>query len=186
MSSWGKQVIPNVAPGTRFKQIAAGYSHSLALKFDGTVVAWGDDYSGQITELGGLTGVVAIAAGEDHSLALKSDGTVVAWGYNYSGQVTVPGGLAGVVAIAAGYAHNLALVTSANQNITPAIGFRTARNNFVLSWPLTAQGFALQSTTNLTDKNSWTTMTNLPIIVDSQNNVTNLISSGPKFYRLKK
>ena len=34
---WGEQVIPYVQPGTRFTAIAAGGSHSLALKADGTV-----------------------------------------------------------------------------------------------------------------------------------------------------
>src|SRR6185295_9215493 len=79
--------------------IAAGADHSLALKSDGTVVAW-DDIYGQITVPGGLSGVVAVAAGFYYDLALKSDGTVVAWGQNYFGQSTVPGGLNGVVAIA--------------------------------------------------------------------------------------
>ena len=60
--------------------IAAGLDHSLALKSDGTVVAWGYNTSGQTNVPAGLSGVIAIAAGDTHSLALKSDGTVVAWG----------------------------------------------------------------------------------------------------------
>ena len=68
--SWGDQVILNGAPATRFTKIAAGYAHSLALKSDGTVVAWGRNSQGQSTVPGGLNGVVAIAAGTPHSLAL--------------------------------------------------------------------------------------------------------------------
>jgi len=75
----------------------------------GTVVAWGGNYSGQATVPAGLTDVTAIAADASHSLALRSDGTVVAWGYNAYGQSTIPAGLTGVTAIAAGGAHNLAL-----------------------------------------------------------------------------
>src|SRR5204863_8269787 len=60
--------------------IAAGGNHSLALKSDGTVVAWGGNSSGQSTVPGGLNRVVSVAAGGPHSLALKSDGTVVTWG----------------------------------------------------------------------------------------------------------
>src|SRR5216684_561096 len=77
--SWGDQVIPYVQPGARYQAIAAGGYHSLALKSDGTVVAWGCDGSGESTVPANLTGVIAIAAGELHSLALKSDGAVVAW-----------------------------------------------------------------------------------------------------------
>ena len=88
--------------------VAAGDSHSLALRSDGTVVAWGcgtgaSDF-GQCSVPSGLSGVTAIAAGASHSLALKGDGTVVAWGClggDY-GQCSVPGGLSGVTAIAAG------------------------------------------------------------------------------------
>ncbi len=52
--------------------IAAGLSHSLALKNDGTVVAWGRNVEGQTTVPAGLTGVTAIAAGGYHSIALKA------------------------------------------------------------------------------------------------------------------
>jgi len=89
--------------------IAAGDSHTVALKGDGTVVAWGDNGSGKTTVPTGLGGVTAIAAGTSHTAALKNDGTVVAWGSVTFGQTNVPPGLSGVVAIAAGYAHTVAL-----------------------------------------------------------------------------
>jgi alpha-tubulin suppressor-like RCC1 family protein len=84
--------------------IAAGVSHSVALCADGTVVAWGGNYFGQLGDntttdryvpvavntagsaLAGKT-VVAIAAGGYHTLALCSDGTVAAWGANPYGQL---------------------------------------------------------------------------------------------------
>ena len=89
--------------------VAAGASHSLALRADGTVAAWGDNSAGQTTVPVGLSNVVAVAAGGYHSLALRTDGTVAAWGYNGSGQTTVPVGLSNVVAVAAGGSHSLAL-----------------------------------------------------------------------------
>jgi len=67
----------------------AAWAHTVALKSDGTVVAWGDNSKGQTTVPAGLSGVVAIAAGRYHAVALKGDGTVVAWGDNSSGQSTV-------------------------------------------------------------------------------------------------
>jgi alpha-tubulin suppressor-like RCC1 family protein len=111
--------------------ISAGSSHSLAVKSDGTVWAWGSNYYGELgdgtindsstpVQVYGLSGITAVAAGYDHSLALKSDGTVWAWGYGSYGQLgndayvyqqTTPvqaSGLSGVTLIAAGDNHSLA------------------------------------------------------------------------------
>jgi hypothetical protein len=87
--------------------IAAGAGHSLALKSDGTVAAWGWNGHGQTTVPEGLSGVTAIAANAWQSMALKSDGTIVAWGDNRRGQGDVPSGV--FVAIAVGNSHGLAL-----------------------------------------------------------------------------
>jgi hypothetical protein len=84
--------------------IAAGAYHSLALKADGTIVAWGSNSNGQLDVPADLGNVVAIAAGRSYSLALKRDGTVVVWGASM-----VPDELANGVAIAAGARHSLAL-----------------------------------------------------------------------------
>lgn len=89
--------------------IAAGSLHTVALRKDGTVIAWGNNYYGQTDIPAGLTNVVAIAAGGNHCLALKSDGSLVAWGdYGY-GEGGVPSGLSNVTAIASGSTYNLAL-----------------------------------------------------------------------------
>lgn len=76
---------------TRVVSVAAGAYHSLALKSDGTVWAWGSDPYGELgnnsttdspvpVQVSGLTGVMGVAAGSSFSLALNSDGTVSAWG----------------------------------------------------------------------------------------------------------
>ena len=94
-----------------FSPIASGERHSLALRSDGTVVAWGDTTYGKANVPADLTGVVQVAAGGTHSLALKNDGTVVAWGTDFSKNIPMvaPAGLTGVVQVSAGWGHALAL-----------------------------------------------------------------------------
>jgi hypothetical protein len=109
-------VVPNLV---NVAAIAAGDSFSLALKTDGTVVAWGDNSVGQTNVPIGLSSVVAIAAGSAHSLALKSDGTVVAWGNNTYGQCNVPPGLSNnAVFITAGYKHSAVLTKQPGASVT--------------------------------------------------------------------
>jgi uncharacterized repeat protein (TIGR01451 family) len=153
--AWGRNDFGQLGDGTEYSSdvpvevgglnkevvaIAGGAFHSLALRKNGTVVAWGGNDFGQLgdgTETGpnyclgglcsevpveveGLKEVVAIAGGGSHSLALRKDGTVVAWGLNNTGQLgdgnetnsDVPvevSGLKEVVAIAGGEGHSLAL-----------------------------------------------------------------------------
>jgi alpha-tubulin suppressor-like RCC1 family protein len=77
---------------------ALGKNHSVALKNDGTLWAWGYNYYGQIgdnsqsnrsspVQVGSLTTWSAIAAGGSSSHALKNDGTLWAWGAGTSGQL---------------------------------------------------------------------------------------------------
>jgi uncharacterized delta-60 repeat protein len=106
---WGAQSFDSRTSPPPYKAVAAGAYHTVALKGDGTVVAWGWNGDGQTNVPTGLSGVTAIEAGGSHTVALKGDGTVVAWGWNGSGQTSVPGGLSGVTAIAAGQSHTVAL-----------------------------------------------------------------------------
>ncbi|GGU32210.1 PKD domain-containing protein [Lentzea flava] len=106
LNNTGQTDVPHTA-SSGVVAIDAGYEHSLALKADGSVIAWG----GQLeVPQEARSGVTAIAAGDNHNLALKADGSVIAWGDNSNGQTTVPPQARhDVIAIAAGGVHSMAL-----------------------------------------------------------------------------
>jgi PKD repeat protein len=106
-NSFGQLSPPSIA--TNVVALAAGNWHSVALRGDGTVVAWGYNANGQTNVPSGLKDVISIAAGGYHNLALKMNHTVSAWGANFDGQSSPPPGLSNAVAVAAGTWHSLAL-----------------------------------------------------------------------------
>ena len=113
--------------------VSAGWSHTLALRGDGTVWAWGYNQFGEVgdgsftsrsapIQVSGLSNVKSVHAGGQHSIAVKRDGTVWAWGRNFEGQLgdgtttirVVPRqipGLTDVVSVSAGGTYT-ALVRS--------------------------------------------------------------------------
>jgi alpha-tubulin suppressor-like RCC1 family protein len=70
-------------------QVAAGYSHTVGLKSDGTVMAEGVDFAPGQFAVSGWSGIVQVAAGVLYMVGLKADGSVVAVGNNVSGQCNV-------------------------------------------------------------------------------------------------
>ena len=90
-----------------FHMIAAGWSRTIGLKADGTVVAAGSNIDGRC-DVGGWKDIVAIAAGFSCTVGLRLDRTVLAVGSNKEGQCNVSG-WADIVAIAAGNNHTVGL-----------------------------------------------------------------------------
>ena len=112
---------------------SAGGGHSLAIKTDGSLWAWGLNDSGQLGD-GTTTNrpdpvkimdeVTFVSAGSSHSLAIKTDGSLWAWGSNAYGQLgdgtggerdalsTAPVEIMDDIAVAAaGNYHTLAIKT---------------------------------------------------------------------------
>lgn len=87
--------------------ISAGYSHTIALKENGTVVAAGEDQYGK-TDVSDWHDIIAISAGINYTLGLKSDGTVLAVGADNDGKCEIEG-WHNIVAISAGMDHSVAL-----------------------------------------------------------------------------
>ncbi len=79
--------------------VAAGANHSVLVKDDGTLWAWGDNKCGQLgigteggiqkvsKQIGADSDWKAAAAGSCHAVGLKSDGSLWAWGGNGCGQL---------------------------------------------------------------------------------------------------
>lgn len=114
------------------KSIVAGARHNFALKYDGTVWAWGSNKYGELGDgtttdkeapvlLTELTEVKAIAAASNHTVAVKNDGTVWTWGNNHYGQLgdgttvsrntpQMVQGLTGAISVSTNCSHTVVLL----------------------------------------------------------------------------
>ncbi|MDN3692356.1 T9SS type A sorting domain-containing protein [Chryseobacterium tructae] len=81
-----------------WESVSTGMYHSVGLKTDGSLWAWGYNYDGQLGDgttisknipirIGTDNNWLKIAAGSLHSLGLKTDGTLWSWGYNSNGEL---------------------------------------------------------------------------------------------------
>ncbi|MDB6110726.1 MAG: hypothetical protein JWR69_2476 [Pedosphaera sp.] len=82
---------------TNVLAVSGGYDHSLVLRGDGSVLAYGTDLYGQTDVPPDATNIVRICAGASFSLALRENGTLLVWGgvTNY-----VPPNATNIVALA--------------------------------------------------------------------------------------
>ena len=119
---------------TNWIQVSAQGAHSLGLRADGTVWAWGSNGSGRLGDntttdrsspvsvIGGFTDWISVSAGETHSLGLRANGTLWAWGSNSNGAllghgafgnrsspVSVVGGFTDWIYANAGSIHSLGI-----------------------------------------------------------------------------
>lgn len=103
-----------------WKAIAAGYSHTCAIRSDSKLYCWGYNAAGQVGD--GTNGVkdtpvkisdyytwLQVEAGIYHTCGIKTDKTLYCWGYNKYGQ------------LGDGTVNNLSLPTKVGTNIWSAI-----------------------------------------------------------------
>jgi alpha-tubulin suppressor-like RCC1 family protein len=112
---------------------SVGNSHSLSVRANGSLWAWGVNTNGRLGDntatsrsspvsvVGGFTDWISASAGGSHSLSVRANGSLWAWGSNVRGQlgdntitgrsspVSVVGGFTDWISASAGYAHSLGI-----------------------------------------------------------------------------
>jgi alpha-tubulin suppressor-like RCC1 family protein len=84
--------------GNYWMSVSAGDNHTMGIRSDGTLWAWGSNSNGQLgdgtqtnqsspVQIGTATNWVSVSAGGVHTMGLRSDGTLWAWGSNSSGRL---------------------------------------------------------------------------------------------------
>ena len=85
-----------------------------------------------------------------------------------------------------GAGQGIELVALTATRPDPVLAVRKTGSQAVVSWQGSLTGFRLQSATNLAATNSWSDVSNSPVLVQGRNTVTNEISGWRRFYRLIK
>ncbi len=157
----GEATVP-LAAQSGVVAITTGFGHSLALKKDGTVVAWGYNEYGQVT---GIPTPVDPYAAATNQVTLGgqvlSEVMALAGGFGYTAVITIP-------------PPALSLTTIANSN------------NLTLLWPDTATGYRVVSTLSLASPLTWI---NVSGVFQTNNGSISMVlpmTGEKKFYRLVK
>lgn len=90
-NGYGQCNIPTAAR-SGVKAVSKGQDWVMALKTDGTILAWGQNYQNQLSVPNSAMPATQVATGWQHGIALKLDGSLAGWGMNNWGQASVPAG----------------------------------------------------------------------------------------------
>jgi len=110
-----------IGTATNWAKVFASELHSMAIKTDGTLWAWGSSYYGYLglgavgpqsspVQVGAGTNWASIGIGDRHTYGIKTDGTLWGWGINDYGQLGNASGTESNVPIQIGTGTNWAQV----------------------------------------------------------------------------
>jgi len=166
--------------------IAAGYDdHSLALRKDGTVWAWGLNMDGQLgngtntdsnvpTQVSSLTGIISIAGRGWHSLALKNDGTVWSWGRNDEGELGNGTNTDSNVPVQVSFLTNVTAIEGAAMH-----SLALKNDSTIWSWGYNFDGELGNATSGYGDDS------NIPVQVSFLTGITTIAAGGWHSFALK-
>jgi alpha-tubulin suppressor-like RCC1 family protein len=95
----GRSLLPvSVGPYADWESVSAGGDHTVGIRRDGTLWAWGANYRGQLgagtttdsptpLRIGPYSDWESVSAGIYYTVGIRRDGTLWAWGYNPNGQL---------------------------------------------------------------------------------------------------
>jgi alpha-tubulin suppressor-like RCC1 family protein len=129
-----------------WSQIATGENHTLAIRPNGTLWAWGKNDYGQLgdgtttnrlspVQVGSTNDWLTVATGYNHNLAIKFDGTLWAWGANAQGQLGDGSTIQQSTPIQIGTSSNWYRIAAGNEH---SLAVQT--NGTLWSWGDNAQG----------------------------------------------
>jgi alpha-tubulin suppressor-like RCC1 family protein len=91
--------VQTTAGGVNWEHVSCGYSHTAAIKTDGTLWLWGYNFYGSLGDntstkrsspvqtIAGGFNWSQVSCGNIYTAAIKTDGTLWTWGYNSAGQL---------------------------------------------------------------------------------------------------